>query len=155
MSEQEYLYVTGVDSVTELAGHAGRLLGLQATAGQQSAEVQLLGPTEGSTTETTEVWVRPNEAPVPGRHPDATGGYAWEVEVRVYGPAEVQRGQARRLFDGLRGALPDVALLLTHEITEAVAAYRPGAGVHEFAPGTETDPADFDQWAPWVPRPPG
>jgi hypothetical protein len=138
MSEQEYLYVAAV----------------AVTPTQNDREVQLLGATPGSEGSTTELWVQENEPPVPGRHPDATAGYPLEVSVRVYGPDDVQRSEGRRVFDGLREARPDLPLLLTHEGIEAVAVYRPDAGVHDFAPGTEVDPQDFDTWAPWVPRPP-
>ena len=153
MSEQEYLYVSGVGAIDELAGLAADLLGLQVFAGQQGDEMQALGPAQDSDGSTTELWVGQNEGPVPGRHPDATAGYSLEVSVRVYGPAAVQRGEARRLFDGLLEARPAAPSLLTHEGVNVVVAYRPGAGVYEFEPGTVVNPVNFDSWARWVPRP--
>lgn len=145
MSELEYVYVSG--EVPALGALLPELLGLS-TVFENEHEIQVLGPTPGAEGSTTELWVEPAE---PETEPaDATTGYAAEIAVRVYGDVTAQADEARRVFELLRTARPDWPLLLTHEAVTVLAAYRPGAGVHEFAPPVGVDATDAAAWRPWV-----
>lgn len=156
MAELEYIYVAGSVSVGEVGALLSDPAGLQTVFEDDGRRVQLLGPTPGSDGSTTELWIAPNQELPAGEEPlDATAAYKVEVSVRVYNDHDDYRqpGEARRLFDSLRAARPDLPLLLTHESVDALVAYLPGTGVHEFDPPADTDVRDSDAWARWVPDP--
>jgi hypothetical protein len=41
-------------------------------------------------------------------------------------------------------------MLLTHDLDLLTAAYLPGKGTHEFAPGITPDMQDIESWKPWI-----
>lgn len=83
---------------------------------------------------------------------------AYSIQIDIWYGAkdeEIQRREARQVFDRLVAALRDVPALLTHNLTSLAAAYLPGAGLHEFESGTTMDAPDEHKWRPWVSEPTG
>ncbi|QNE22601.1 hypothetical protein F1D05_37770 [Kribbella qitaiheensis] len=86
--------------------------------------------------------------PEPGEL-QAIDGYGIDVGIR-YRSEDVLHRESRLMFGRLVEAHPETAMLLLHDLDILVAAYLPGAGVHDFVPGTTQDAPDADHWRPWV-----
>ncbi|TCO40951.1 hypothetical protein EV646_11642 [Kribbella antiqua] len=84
----------------------------------------------------------------------AIDDYIGVVDIRVAGikDEEAQAREALAIFDELAATQPDVALVLSHALSWIVAAYLPGAGVHNFPPRTSLDADALETWRPWVIR---
>jgi hypothetical protein len=82
----------------------------------------------------------------------AIDAYPVEIDIRYGGAEEVLAREARRAFDALVEARPEIAILLCNELTTVVVAHLPGVGTHEFEPDTSMDAPDLDKWGPWVRR---
>ncbi|MFD7159455.1 hypothetical protein ACFV9C_32985 [Kribbella sp. NPDC059898] len=101
------------------------------------------------------VVVQPNvygEADPEPEDVSAIDRYQGVADVRYAGAKneELQAREARTLFDELAGRGHSVAMILSHNLALAVAAYLPGAGTHAFPPDTSLDVDDVDTWLPWV-----
>ncbi|GAA1568273.1 hypothetical protein [Kribbella karoonensis] len=101
------------------------------------------------------VVVQPNvygEADPEPEDVSAIDRYQSVVDVRYAGAKdeELQAREARALFDELADRGHSVAMVLSHNMALAVAAYLPGVGAQVFPPGTSLDVEDVDTWRPWV-----
>ncbi|NIK58292.1 hypothetical protein [Kribbella shirazensis] len=99
------------------------------------------------------VVVQPNGYVAPEPEPDevqAMDRYPIEVQVRGGSSDEVLHRVARRLFDTLVTARPDVPALLVHNLDTLVSAHLPGVATHSFDPPITPDVEDIDTWRPWV-----
>ena len=78
--------------------------------------------------------------------------YQGVVDIRYAGKKneELQEREARAVFDDLADRRPDVAMVLSHNMSLMTAAYLPGVGVHAFPPGTSLDEPDEENWRPWI-----
>jgi hypothetical protein len=78
--------------------------------------------------------------------------YTAAVEVRLVDAKdeEAQAAEARAVFDELVAGQPDVAIVLSHNMSHLTAAYLPGAGVQAFPAGTTLDAPDIETWRDWV-----
>ncbi|MFC5260857.1 hypothetical protein ACFPJ1_01950 [Kribbella qitaiheensis] len=77
----------------------------------------------------------------------------YSVQIDIWYSAKdevVQQQEARLVFDALVTARPDIAMLLSHNLTILVAAHLPGAGTHYFDSKTTLDAPDQPHWQPWV-----
>jgi hypothetical protein len=155
MAARENIFIRTDRSVPDAAALLSALLGLeQIPDDDDSAEdVGLRGRAE-SADGFLGFRVMPNANGLPDPDPDeiqAIDGYPLQVDI-WYGSKEpeVQRREARIVFDKLTAAGSDVAMLLTSDLQYLIAAYVPGAGVHEFEPATTMDAPDVERWRPWV-----
>jgi hypothetical protein len=158
VSTQENVFVGTASSVVAEAAFLAELLDLESIPDSRGAaddEIGLRGRAR-----TAEGWlgfeVQPNNHVPAEAEPDEVQAIdAYPIEIDIwYGAKEqqVQRREARLVFDRLVEARPEVPALLCHELTFLIAAYLPGAGVHEFDPQTTMDAPDADSWRPWVSR---
>ncbi|MFG1621698.1 hypothetical protein [Kribbella sp. NPDC049227] len=78
--------------------------------------------------------------------------YTAAVEVRLVSAKdeEAQAAEARAVFDELAAGRPEVAIVLSHNLSGLIAAYLPGAGVRTFPPDTTLDAPDVELWRGWV-----
>jgi hypothetical protein len=153
MSSVDSIFLGVDESVGEVAGWVAGVLSLEPVSGLTEEGVAgLHGPAvtaDGvlgyAVRRNGYVSVEPDEV-------QAIDAYPVEIDIRYRGPDEVLAREARRAFDALVQARPDVAMLLCDELTTVVIAHLPGVGTHEFEPDTSMDAPDLDKWGPWVRR---
>jgi hypothetical protein len=156
MADDDSIFLDVDWSVEEVAGWLAGELGLEPIPGEPDAadEVGLRG--RAATVDggwlgylVPRNW-HAQDAPEPDEV-QAIDRYSIQVDI-WYGAKDevVQRDEARLVFDRLAKARPDVAMLLSHNVTFLVAAHLPGSGTHYFDPETTLDSPDRDKWAAWV-----
>lgn len=155
MGTVESIFIETAESVEEVAGWLTDLFGLELIPEQSGRpdEIGLRGRAA-----TVDGWlgflVQPN------RHAEidpaldevqAIDPYQIEIDIWYGGRTEdIQQREVKLVFDKLIEDRADLAMLLCHEVTMLVAAYRPDRGAHQFESGTTLDAPDVETWRPWV-----
>lgn len=155
MGTVESIFIETAESVEEVAGWLTDLFGLEPIPEQSGRpdEIGLRGRTAA-----VDGWlgflVQPNrhaEIDPPPNEVQAIDPYQIELDIWYGGRTEdIQQREARLVFDKLIEHRTDLAMLLCHEVTILIAAYRPDRGTHHFEPGTTLDAPDVETWRPWV-----
>jgi hypothetical protein len=156
MSTDDNIFLAVDKPLGEVAGWLSDLLGLERVEDSDLKDGFYLFRRPARTVE-GEIFllVGPNvygEAdPVPGDR-SAIDRYQGVVDVSFAGKRdeELQQREARAVFDDLADRRPDVALILSHNMSLMTAAYLPGAGAHMFPPSTTLDEPDEQTWSPWI-----
>lgn len=81
---------------------------------------------------------------------------AYPIQIDIWYGAkdeEIQRREAKQVFDRLVVALREAPALLLHNLEWLVAAYLPGKPVKYFESRLTPDAEDVDTWGEWVLRP--
>ena len=157
MSVHENIFVRSDESVQELAGWLGGLLGLEPIPGGDDSpeEVGLRGRAATVDGGWLGFVVRRNGYVEVDPAPDevqALDGYQLDVHFWYGGKdEEVLIREGRILFEKLVAARPDSPMLLVHDIDLAVAAHLPGKGTEYFDAGVTVDAPDLEIWRDWVP----
>jgi hypothetical protein len=156
MSTDDNIFLAAGMPLTEVAGWLSDTLELERVEDSDLKDgVYLLrGPAR---TVDGEVYllVEPNVYGEADPEPDdvsAIDRYPGVVDISCAGKKdeELQQREARAVFDELSNRQPDVALVLSHNMSLITAAYLPGTGAHTFPPGTTLDVDDVETWRPWV-----
>jgi hypothetical protein len=155
MATQENIFVQSAATAHDEAKLLQDLLGLEPIPDQSAAgpdEYGLRGPAR-TVDGVLGFVIQPNHHVEPDPEPEdvqAIDNYPIQVDIWLGRDRAVQMQEARLVFDRLVEARPDVPMLLCHEVTLLIAAYRPGRGVQEFPAGTTMDAPDAEQWRDWV-----
>jgi hypothetical protein len=156
MSTDDTIFLATDAPLAEVAEWLNGALGLEHADGAELAEgVYLLRGRTRTVDGNLFVRVEPNaygEADPEPEDVSAIDHYQGVVDIRYAGrkDEELQAREARALFDELVERGPDMAMVLSHNLSLIVAAYLPGAGVHYFPADTTLDVPDDDLWRPWV-----
>jgi hypothetical protein len=156
MSTDDNIFLAGSESLGDVAGWLGAVLGLEPVEDRDLKDGVYLFRGRARTVDgDLYVLVEPNVYGETDPDPEdvsAIDRYAGVVDVRYAGrkDEELQEREALALFDELSAERPDVAMILSHNMALFTAAYLPGAGVHTFPRGTSLDVEDIDAWRPWV-----
>jgi hypothetical protein len=153
MSSVDSIFLDVDESVGEVAGWVAAVLSLDAVSGPVEEGVVGLYGTAVTADGVLGYAVRRNgHGSVEPDEISAIDAYPVEIDIRYGRSDDVLAREARRAFDALVQARPDVAMLLCDELTTVVIAHLPGVGTHEFEPDTSMDAPDLDKWGPWVRR---
>jgi hypothetical protein len=155
MATQENIFVQSASTTEDETKFLQDLLGLEPIANQSAAEPDEYGLQGPALTGDGVLGfvIQPNHHVEPDPEPEdlqAIDKYPIEIDIWLGRDLAAQRKEARAVFDRLIEARPDVPMLLCHELTLLIAAYRPGRGIQEFPAGTTMDAPDADQWSDWV-----
>lgn len=167
MSVREDMLIQSDIPVADAASMIADILGLQVFPKQyeEDSDIPVGGPAATTPNGRVVILVDRNVFVSPDPGPDEISAYDYyplslNIWCGVWGDPrpdreEVQRREARRIFELMIGAWPDVPMLLGHDGDFLVASYLPDLGVHEFPPKTTPDAPDTDVWRPWVSEPEG
>ena len=156
MSSDDNIFLAASESLGDVAERVRGVLGLEYVEDPELKDgVYLLRGRAQTVDGDVVVLVEPNVYGEVDPEPDdvsAIDRYPGVADIRIAGTKteEVQAREARAVFDQLVTGIPDVPMVLSHDMSLIVAAYLPGAGAHHFAPDTTLDAPDFDTWRPWV-----
>ncbi|WP_433157659.1 hypothetical protein [Kribbella sp. CA-247076] len=155
MAEQENIFLQSGAAIGDEAKLIQDLLGLEPIPNAEGAGPDVHGLRGPAATADGMVGyvIQPNGHVDPNAEPDEVQAFDdYQVEIDIWlgarGPTQAQ--EARLVFDRLVEARPEVPMLLCHDLTLLVAAYRPGHGIHEFPPGTTVDAPDAAHWREWI-----
>lgn len=156
MADDDSIFLDADGSVEQVAGWVAAALGLEPIPGESddAGEIGL----RGRAATVDDGWLgflvhrnwHAQAAPEP-EEVQAVDRYPIQIDV-WYGAKDeaVQRDEAWLVFGRLVEARPDVAMLLSHNLTFLVAAHLPGSGIHDFDSETTLDAPDQDKWRSWV-----
>jgi hypothetical protein len=148
-SDEVFLAIEG--SLDVVASRVAEVLGLEFLADMtaQTGELQYKG--RGRTFDGwIGVFIGLNTfEPEPGEV-QAMDRYPVQVDIQSRGQKSAQAEEARLAFELLTVGLPEVPVLLSHNVERLVAASRSGLGIHYFGEGVWLDLPEVEPWRPWV-----
>ncbi|ADB32307.1 hypothetical protein Kfla_3245 [Kribbella flavida DSM 17836] len=155
MKAREYLFLRTSESVQAVAEWIQQEFALEPipNGSDDEDEIGLRGPARTADA-TVGYEVMYNIYPVHEPEPDeiqAIDTYPVEIDIWLGKDEGTQGQEARLVFEHLIKARPDVPILLCHELSDLIAAYVPGRGVHEFPDPVTIYAGHADAWRDWVP----
>ncbi|ADB33622.1 hypothetical protein Kfla_4604 [Kribbella flavida DSM 17836] len=148
MADSDEIFLAVAEPVGAVGEWVSHVLGLELLAGTED-ELQYRGRGRSF-----DGWVgvfveRNSFEPEPGEV-QAMDRYGVRVDVQSRTHKGKQAEEARLMFEALVAGMPEVPVLLSHNLEVLVAASRPGVGTHYFEANTWLDGPDVEPWKPWV-----
>jgi hypothetical protein len=154
VGDRENIFIASTQSVSAEAALLAELLGLEFMANQPWPGVQIGLRSPARTVDGWLGYVVQENTLVEHDDPEYRQAIdTYPIDLTVwYGSRsiEVQRREARLVFDMLAERRPDTAMLLCHKIDHLLAAYLPEDGAYDFPPETSMDLPHVERWQPWV-----